>query len=68
MIHPTAIVGFQPMQSAAIARPVQSWPMPLYGERFQAGPFALVYTGTRFGNGCILAPRASVRRRRRTPS
>jgi acetyltransferase-like isoleucine patch superfamily enzyme len=59
--HPTAIIGFQPMQSAAFARPVQAWPMPLIGERVVIGPHAILYCGSEIGDDTAICPRAHIR-------
>lgn len=61
MIDPTAIIGFQPMRSAAFARPVQAWPMPLIGERVVIGPQAIIYAGSTIGDDSAICPRAHIR-------
>jgi len=61
VIHPTAVIGFQPMLSAAFARPVQAWPMPLLGERVVVGPHAIIYAGAEIGDDTAICPRAHIR-------
>ena len=62
MIHPTAVIGCQPMQSKAFARPVaRGNKLPVYGFDFSAGPFAVVLDDTEFGNGCVVGAHAMVR-------
>jgi acetyltransferase-like isoleucine patch superfamily enzyme len=62
MIHPTAIIDFQPMQHPSFARKAEAmWNKTLIGSRVLVGPFALLYAGAVIGDDTVIAPYAVVR-------
>lgn len=61
VIHPFAVVGRLPDQSAALARkPTAAEWLEIEGGSV-IGPHAIVYGGTRIGAGCLIGDHASVR-------
>jgi acetyltransferase-like isoleucine patch superfamily enzyme len=61
VIHPFAIVGFQPMRGPTFARPVEKQPPAKLGEGVAVGPFALVYAGSEIGDHTMICPYVSIR-------
>lgn len=62
MIHPTAVIDFQPMQHPTFARKAQAvCDRSIIGRNVVIGPFALIYAGAMIGDDTIIAPYAVVR-------
>lgn len=62
MIHPTAVIDFQPMQHPTFARKAQAvCDRSIFGKNVIVGPFALIYAGAMIGDDTIIAPYAVVR-------
>ncbi len=59
--HHTAIVGLQPMQGPAFARPVETHGMPQLGAGVVVGPHAIVYAGAVIGEHTQVCPFAHIR-------
>jgi UDP-2-acetamido-3-amino-2,3-dideoxy-glucuronate N-acetyltransferase len=62
LIHPTAIIGFQPMHSKALARPLSiSYPDPILHETVLVGPYSVIYAGTAIDKDTLVGDHASIR-------
>lgn len=61
-IHTTAVIGMQPMQGAAFARPVHDMHcLPAIGAGVVIGPHAVIYAGCEIGEGTQICPYAHIR-------
>lgn len=60
-IHPTAIIGLQPLQSPSFARPVREHPAPVLGKGVVVGPYAIIYAGATIGDDTVVCPYAHIR-------
>ena len=55
MIHSTAILDYQPEQSAALGRKThRSWLPVALGENVSVGPFAVVFAGVTIGDDTLV--------------
>jgi acetyltransferase-like isoleucine patch superfamily enzyme len=60
-IHPTAIIGYQPMQSLALGRRTHEWSPPIIGANCRIGAYAIVYAGVKLGDDCLVGEHAVIR-------
>lgn len=60
-VHCTAVVGFQPMNGPAFARPVVPHAAPRIGVGVTIGPFAVIYAGCRIGDHTQVCPYVQIR-------
>lgn len=61
MIHPTAIIGYQPLRSPALGRATRDWPAVDLGDRTQVGAYAIVYAGVVIGPDCLIGNKVEIR-------
>jgi acetyltransferase-like isoleucine patch superfamily enzyme len=61
VVHPFAIVGFQPFRSPSLARETAGQPPAVIGEGTVIGPHAVVYAGAVIGRNCVIGDHASIR-------
>lgn len=55
-IHRTAIVHFQPMNSAAFARPLEMQKSTILDPDVMIGPHSIIYAGSWIGEGTVICP------------
>lgn len=60
MIHPTAIIDCPPMQSKALARPIEEQPDCVIHDTANIGAFVVLYRGVTVGEHSMLGDRVSV--------
>lgn len=60
-VHCTAVVGFQPMNGPAFARPVTTHDAPMIGAGVTIGPFAVIYAGCQIGDHTQVCPYVHIR-------
>jgi UDP-3-O-[3-hydroxymyristoyl] glucosamine N-acyltransferase len=60
-VHPSAIVGFQPMRGPAFARPTEDQPEARLADGVIVAPYAMVYAGAEIGEDTVICPYAHIR-------
>lgn len=61
MIHPTALVSYQPMRSPALGRSTRNWPEATIGSGVRIGAYAVVYSGVEIGADCLIGEHSAIR-------
>ena len=61
MIHPTALISYQPMRSPALGRPTQEQPAAVIGDGIRVGAYAVIYAGAWIGRDCFVGEHAVIR-------
>lgn len=61
MIHPTALVSFQPVQSKGLRRLTHTQPESKVGSGTIVGPYAVIFAGAEIGADCLIGTGAVIR-------
>ncbi len=61
VVHPFALVGRLPSQSAALARRGERAPFLIIGDDTEIGPHAIIYGGSDIGRQCLIGDAANIR-------